>query len=240
MKINKVVGIGCSFTRNAIEGEERQRSNFNPELLEEYKHSFTSHLANRLNSEYENVSEGGIGNRHILRKLYRHINSNKHPEGTLYVIGLSFLSRFDFINPHTDGGKYTIPQYLDLEGDYLKDRARLFKMPLEDILNFSRIFFRYIYSDETTLQEINELMEVYRALVEKRGSQVIFLNATNIGVEFEGVFSFPNNARSWREFITSYDETYTGKHPNHDDHTRLGELLYTYISENFAEKIPPV
>lgn len=240
MKINKVVGIGCSFTRHAIEEEEPQRLSYDSSLIEEFKHSYISHLASLLNCEYENPSKGGIGNRHILRKLFKHVTTNKNISETLYVIGLSFLGRYDFINPHIEDGKFTVPLYPDLRGSFLDDRSKLFKMPPEDILNFSRIFFRYIYNDNTAVQELKELIALYRAFVEQKGGRVIFVNTVNDGLELEGVFSFPNNARSWREFITSYDETYLGLHPNHYDHTQLGELLYTYISENFAEKIPPV
>lgn len=238
MKIKKVVGIGCSFTRHAIEGEEPQRLSFNSTLLEEFKLSYISHLASLIGCSFENLSQGGIGNRHILRKLYSHIKSNTDISNTLYVIGVSFISRYDFINPHSRDGKFTLPLYSDLKKNYLEDRAKLFKMPLEDILNLSRIFYRYIYNDNTAIEELNELITLYRSLVELKGGNIIFVDMVNGDPRIEGVFTLPNNARSWREFITSYDETYLGKHPNHDDHTRLGELLYTYISENFAKKFP--
>ena len=237
--IKHIVGIGCSYTRHSIEDEEPWRPSHNPEHIDRNNFSYITELANNLGATSENLSIGGIGNHHIFQKLYNHVKYNTDIESTLYVIGSTYVHRRDFPHPTRRDAKFSVPLYPNslkkVENELYKALVEMWETPIEEILTFAKIWWERIFSEKEAYRELERYIETYKALVHQKNGNIVIINTCNPDNDINGtirknVYEFDNGITCWREYIKTYDETYGMKHPNYDDHRRLGQLLYQYIN----------
>jgi len=215
--INKVIAFGCSFFRHSHDNEEPWRSSkgihTTTSIPEQHKYlhysrpisetSVIEELAELLKVPSYNGSIGGSGNRAIIYRLINYIKNNDTTDN-LFIIGLSELTRFDFIKP-----------------SILKKWPKLSK---EEYARF--------YDEEDVKFEISTLIELASLYLKSKNINHLFINAMNDYMSTKDIcntFIFPNGAEYWRSYIRSYDSTYRKGHPNVDDHKRLANLLYEQL-----------
>ena len=100
MSIKYVIGSGCSFTRGSIDHENPRRLTYKKEAENYSDYSYVRLVAEKLNVPYWNYALGGAGNNFSIRSLYRHVEDNPDTvKDTLFILGLSFNARYDFIHP---------------------------------------------------------------------------------------------------------------------------------------------
>jgi hypothetical protein len=227
-----IVASGCSFTRGYVEHENKDRINYNPNITSGGKYGFVSRLAELLGCTYKNLAIGGIGIRHSIRLLYEYIDNSKEDlSDILLILGVSFPFRYDFINPLDSSKKYCIPQPLHLANHpkFKVEKAKQFNTDPEDLQKFVEVFFKSITSTETLLTEFTQLIDIFQHYCKGKGVDLLIINMMDPDLIVPNAFKFKDGSLTWKQYIKGYDSSYGVQHPNYDDHTRLGNLLYEYI-----------
>jgi|DEB0MinimDraft_4_1074332.scaffolds.fasta_scaffold27250_2 hypothetical protein len=215
--VNKVISFGCSFIRHSHDNEEpwRPTKGIHTPISIPKQHKYLHYtrpisetcaieeLADKLSIPSYNRCIGGSGNRAIIYRLLDYIKNND-VTNNLFIIGLSEMSRFDFINP-TIAKKWP-------------------KLPVEDYTKF--------YVEEDVKFELTTLIELTSLYLNTNNINHLFVNTMNNSFSTKDVCNtliFPNGTEYWRDYILSYDDSYKHGHPNIDDHKKLANIIYEQL-----------
>jgi len=216
MKRN-IVSFGCSFVHSSHDDENIKRANrgdtpTNPKKQHHIAKTgynngqetcFTSELGELIGTDTNNLGVGGSGIRSAIFKALHYIENNNKAFHSNIIIGLSELSRFDFIKPSIH-----------------LNRAKWPKLPMEDYAKY--------YDKQDVVFEIETLLKLTYSYFKEKNIPVLFINTMNVDISTKDIvptFIFPNGTEYWRDYITSYDSTYRMEHPNIADHKHLAKLL---------------
>jgi hypothetical protein len=209
-----IVSFGCSFVRGSHDVENPRRANKGdtPTFPKIQKHEtttgnyrkgetcFTSELGEIEGVHTMNYGIGGTGVRSAIFKALDYIENNSRAFHSNVIIGISELSRFDFVTP-TVHHKWP-------------------KLPEEEYAKYFNI--------EDVVLEIKMLLKLTYCYFKEKNIPVLFINTMNCDLSTRNIvptFIFPNGMEHWRDYITSYDSTYRYEHPNIADHKHLAKLL---------------
>ena len=143
--------FGCSFIYGSELSDELL---WIPEIRQSPKHSnltWPAHLARYLNYNYLCYARPGAGNLQIAERVLSHLATNEH---ALYVIGWTFIDRFDYID---------INIVKDNNWHPLKLWSTL--MPI-DVSNTAKTYYKDLHSEMrdklTTLMSIKLVLDTLR------------------------------------------------------------------------------
>ena len=244
MSFKYVVGSGCSFTRGSVDHENPGRLTYRKEAEAYSKYSYVKLVGKNLNVPYWNYAIGGVGNNFSIRSLYRHVEDNPDTvKDTLFILGLSFNDRYDFIHPNEKSEplqheglnvyrydfkkKFMIPKAWSVDDpNYRKLIAEMLSSSEEEAVNLGKLFYKYIYNRSTFRTESLMKVDLIKNYFENKGLKLIIANLIENTYYVPDSFVWPSNYPSWRTYIESYDPNYRGEHPNAYDHEHFADLIY--------------
>jgi|TARA_R110001592_G_scaffold10354_3_gene53855 hypothetical protein len=216
LRERRVVSFGCSFVRGSHNDENPNRANRvgTPTLLalkQQYhintsgynnglETCFTSELGELAKTSTNNLGIGGSGIRSAIYKALDYVENDKNASNSYVIIGISELSRFDFIRPSI---KHKWP-----------------KLSMEEYAKY--------YDKEDVISEIRMLLKLTYTYFSEIDIPILFINTMNVNFSTKDIvptFIFPNGSEYWRRYIESYDSSYAFEHPNVADHKHLARLL---------------
>lgn len=217
-----LVGIGCSFVRHSIDGENQERANIGKKVdhlnrkkihktnvsYPETETSFLIEAGEMLDMDTVNLSVGGAGNRYIVFKLFEYLKKTDL-NNIIVLIGITDFTRFDFIRP-----SYLNPKWPKLD----------------------KYSYAPFYDKLDSAFEILSLYELLSTYLDSKKIKHLFINTMNMHISTKDLlptFLFPNGSEYWRNYIKSYDSTYGANHPNIDDHQILGKLIVDHLNKKF-------
>lgn len=244
MSIKYVIGSGCSFTRGSIDHENPRRLTYKKEAENYSDYSYVRLVAEKLNVPYWNYALGGAGNNFSIRSLYRHVEDNPDTvKDTLFILGLSFNARYDFIHPDEKSDplqheglnvykvdpskKMMIPKWQSMDHpDYRQIASKMIGSSEEEAENLGKLFYTYIFNPSTFKIEALMKVDMIKNYFENKGLKLIIANLIENTYHVPDSFVWPSNYPSWRTYIESYDPNYRGEHPNSYDHEHFADLIY--------------
>lgn len=244
MSIKYVIGSGCSFTESSMDKENPRRLTYRKEGEKYRNYSYVRLVAEKLNVPYWNYALGGTGNNFSIRSLYRHVEDNPDTaKDTLFILGLSFNDRYDFIHPNEKSDlvqheglnvyrvnhfkKMTIPMWHWMKNsNYRKQTAKMLNSSEEEAENLGTTFYKYIYNQSTFKTEFLMKVDFIKNYFENKGLKLIIANLIENTYYVPDSFVWPSNYPSWRRYIKSYDPNYKAEHPNAYDHEHFADLIY--------------
>ena len=217
--IKKVVSFGCSFVRNSIEDENKNRQNrgihtinhndnkrkHHYNYMPETETNFTLELGEMLGIDSENYSIGGTGIRSMANKVLSYIEQYDTKD-IFIIMGVTEFTRLDFPNPN------------------LKEKC--IKLPVEEYAKY--------YDEDNVVFEIRGILKMLSSYLKSKDISHLFINTYNHSHTISDIvdtLQFPNS-EFWVEYIESYDSTYELEHPNIDDHIKLAKLIYKKVKKN--------
>ena len=93
----KLKSFGCSF----IFGMELADASIDPGNLVPSRHTWPANLSRHLDKDYECYARPGAGNLQILEQILN--QASKKDDSDLFVIGWTWIDRFDYYNSTYDG-----------------------------------------------------------------------------------------------------------------------------------------
>jgi len=210
----RIVSFGCSFVRGSHDQENPKRSNTgdtptNPKQQYHITTSgynsgretcFTSELGELVETSTNNLGIGGSGIRSAVYKALDYVENDKNALNSYIIIGISELSRFDFIRPSIE-----------------------MKWPKLQPLDYAK------YYDKQDVEfEIKMLLKLTYGYFKENNIPILFINTMNVDISTKDIvptFIFPDGSEYWRRYLTEADSTYTYEHPNVADHKHLAKLL---------------
>lgn len=210
-----IVSFGCSFVDGSHEKENLNRSNIGdtPTIPKQQLHEglkphvrkgretcFTSELGELVGTSTINQAIPGSGIRSAVYKALDYVENDKNAFNSYIIIGLSELSRFEFIRPS------------------IKDFWP--KLPKPTYAEY--------YDKQDVIFEIQMLLKLTYGYFKEKNIPILFINTMNVDISTKDIvptFIFPDGSEYWRKYLTSSDPTYRYEHPNIADHKHLAKLL---------------
>ena len=197
IKYDKVVTFGCSF----MNGDAIQNINGNPAGKD-----FAPHLelGRLFNCNSENQASSGFSNERIVKRVYEWIESNKESKNTLFVIGLSELSRVmiyaDMVKMFYDLQPGQLASYSD---DALEHNAKKFGASSgEELKSYMAYYIKYFYNEEVEIKKLHRMILGMSA----------YLNANNINyIIFNSLPANLDGIRDKINFMSFNDDDYSGR-----------------------------
>lgn len=187
-------------------------------------------------------------------------NNMDKVKDSLLIVGLTHRRRETFFNPNHNGGhliegvgKKIAPFLMpiraysrkDIKGkmvNFIDGAAERLDISSEDYLSFLEIFWDKL-DDPVQRDAMDEMyMILLQTYCNNIGLDILFLDMANESYKWpdmklkhwkdliEPIFTWPNNAPSWRHHIMDKNGYDVFGHPNYNDHVELGRLLYEYIN----------
>lgn len=216
----KLKSFGCSF----IFGSELHDDGWGGRYATPSKHTWPALWAQRLDLPYECYARPGAGNVRIAEQVLNQIATG---EPAIYVIGWSWIERFDFISRVTDEWR-TITAwdsddvaqsyYRDMHSQYLDKVQSLCQVNLVlQQLHHHGCKFYMTYMDDLLLETQFHLSPAMRLLQEQIGPHLNSFDGHNF-LEWSRLHNFAIGTK--------------GKHPLEDAHQAAFE--YVYRRHNFV------
>lgn len=148
-----IKSFGCSF----IFGSELSDDGYGTAYATPSQLTWPAHLAKHLGYGYQCYARPGSGNLQITERV---LSQATNAESALYVIGWTWIDRFDYVNSDTDQWKTIMPidedavartYYRDIHSEYRDKLATLMSMRLVvDTLKQKGYPFIMTYMDDLT------------------------------------------------------------------------------------------
>lgn len=207
--------FGCSF----IFGTELHDDGYGGPYATPSQHTWPALLAKDLGYDYQCHARPGSGNLQILEKLLNQLTN----EPTLYVIGWTWIDRFDYINPINNAWKTITPTdtddratyyYKNLHSQYRDKFTSLTAIKIAiDLLNAKNAKFIMTYMDDLMFETNWHLNAGVANLQQQIKPYLHNFDGDNF-LEWSRKKGFPIGTR--------------GKHPLEQAHQSAFELIKSY------------
>ena len=207
--------FGCSF----IFGSELHDDGYGGPIATPSQYTWPALLAKDLGYEYQCHARPGSGNLQILDRLLNQLNN----EPALYVIGWTWIDRFDYTNPFNNQWRTITPMdtdenaiyyYKNLHSQYRDKFTTLTSIKLAiDMLNAKNASFIMTFMDDLIFETNWHLNAGVARLIEEVKPYLHNFDGDNF-LEWSRKKGFPIGTR--------------GKHPLEQAHQAAFELIKSY------------
>lgn len=243
---DRILVNGCSFIAGGHLGDfgiEYGNTHFLMSLQEKLNCKYKSDF---WGNGYHNIGEAAVSNDYICRTMVEWLIENpKRIENTLFIIGLTDLSRIEYYD--VVGKRYSTFYPYEDTNDYWNKRLFSGTLSRKDGLTFTNNFYKYTFDDTKRADELYLKLFMIQDYIKSRGGELILFSSLCTEFNYKdkfNYFDFPNNHPNWIDWVygkhggsdrpkkISMDlHMAPCGHPGPKSYIELSDLLYEYITE---------
>jgi len=194
---------------------------------------YSRKLADKLNCEEINISQGGSSNDRIFRTLFNWIESNEEKvKDCLFVIGLTDNIRKDLWSNYKND--YIISSEIWHDIKYI---ARDLNTTEDEVNQWRDFELKYLLNEDEIEKDLIRKCVLFDSYV---GGNMVFLNAwrrsevVHPNLKFLKLKSEKYEGYNWSDYIASYTPDWYYEHPREFHHHEMADILYEFINKTFG------
>lgn len=254
MKIEHILGSGCSFVKNGWVYEKGQKENWTEtDMFTQNPTDFPRMVGENLGLPAHNIAKPGSGVQYNIHSVHLWVKNNRDKvENTLLLFGITALQRGTFFTKaqfpnmmENDGIPDDFPNHLtpnyhipekEKEFNYWRSRG----YDPKEIVEFFTLYYKIAHNYFHWMNWQRHQLSMFQAWLNSIGLRHVFINTLATSKNhredlsfLENKFTFPDGIDNWIEYIDTYNFRSRELHPTVYDHKKLAELLTSYIKEKY-------